>query len=150
MSLPHDPYITATCDALTTASLVPAGAWTSDAETAGSYRYLSATITLTADDSGLDPARWPHGLVLRWEWHTGIEDGEAERGPVWLWQKGRRDGSFAEQQTLTAEGYASPPTVTAAARALADSGQTPWPDRWEHAHTLDAACQAWAAKETGQ
>lgn len=148
--LPHDPYIEAVSNALTAASHKPADAWTSDAETAGSYRYLSATITLTPDESGIDPDRWPHGLLLRWEWHTGIEDGEPERGPSWAWQKGRRDGSFTEPQTLTADGYASPTVVADAARTLAAGSETPWPDRWEHAHTLDTACQTWAATEAGQ
>ncbi|WP_420032206.1 hypothetical protein ACN2WE_04930 [Streptomyces sp. cg28] len=150
--LAHDSYIAATCDAVATAGIKPADTWTSDAETAGSYRYLSATITLTPDESGIDPDRFPHGLLLRWEWHTGLEaaDGEPERGPVWLWQKGRRDGSFTEPQTLTADGYASPAVVAAAAAALADDRETPWPDRWKHAHTLDTSCQTWGATEAGR
>lgn len=150
--LAHDFHIVAVSDALAMAGLKPADIWTSDAETAGSHRYLSATITLTPDESGIDPDRFPHGLLLRWEWHTGIEaaDGEPERGPSWAWQKGRRDGSFTEPQTLTADGYASPTVVAAAARALAAGSEMPWPDRWQHAHTLDTACQAWAATEAGR
>lgn len=150
-TLPHGPYITAVCDALSTAGLKPTDVWTSDAETAGSYRYLSAAITLAPEESGIDPSRWPYGLLLRWEWHTGLEaaDGEPGRGPSWQWQKGRRDDSFTEPHTLTADGYTSSAVVADAARALTAGTEAPWPDRWEHAHTLDAACTVWAAEEAG-
>ena len=150
-TLPHDPYITAVVEALTDTGLDPAGeVWTSDAESAGSYRYLSATIILTPDTTAIDPARWPHGLLLRWEWHTGTEaaDGEPERGPAWTWAKrARRDNS--EPELLPVDGYANPVQVTAAAHELAASGAAvkPRPGRWAAAAGLDQACAAWAADE---
>lgn len=172
MSLPHDPYITAVCDALTAAGLEPGDdTWLSDSETRGSYCYLGAVITLDpsgtrnldADDipSGAD---WPHGLMLTWEWHTGVEadQGEPEKGPVWEFAEMKPGGSCEYPTGLPVYGYASPAAVVDAVRKVIareigtghfhNGGQPKWDggiigDSWQHADELDAACETWGAKE---
>lgn len=151
MSLPHDPYITAVVEALTAAGLEPADCWTSDAESCGLYQCLSAVITLDPDTSNLPAKRWPHGLLLIWEWHTGIEaeNGEPERGPSWEWAKlVDPHGRCGERQAFTSLGYPSPAYVVESVRALIDRrNQSVAAQRWERADELDAACEAWGAKE---
>lgn len=148
-TLPHDPYITAICDALTAAGLEPADAWTSDAESCGLYQYLSAVITLDPDTSGIPAARWPDGLILCWAWHTGIEDGEPERGPVWEWARlVDSHGQCGELEPFTALGYPSPAYVVESVRALIERRNQATPaERWERHAELDAACEAWGAEE---
>lgn len=151
MTLPHDPYITAVTDALTDAGLEPADGWTSDAETRGVYCYLNAVITLDHDTSGIDPQRWPHGLILIWEWHTGTEaaDGEPDRGPSWEWARlVDSHGQCGEREALTAVGYASPTYVVESVRALIEHRNQSTPaELWQRAKELDAACEAWGATE---
>ncbi|MDW6058048.1 hypothetical protein SAZ11_08095 [Streptomyces sp. FXJ1.4098] len=151
MTLPHDPYITAIVDALTTAGFTPADNFTDDSDTSGSHFYLRAVITLDPDTSGIDPQRWPHGLILIWEWHTGIEvaDGEPERGPTWEWARlVDSHGQCGERAALTAVGYASPAYVVESVRALIERRNQSTPvELWEHAMELDAACAAWGAAE---
>lgn len=168
--LPHDPYISAVTEALTSAGVEPADYWTSDAETRGVYCYLNAVITL--DPSGthdLDrddiPAgvTWPHGLLLIWEWHTGLEeDGEPERGPVWQFAELKGDGSNEYPTGLPVHGYAAPGAVVEAARLVIDGrikpghfhngGQAGWDGglvggNWAQADALETAAGAWATKE---
>jgi hypothetical protein len=168
--LPHDPYITAVCDALTAAGLEPADAWTDDSETRGTYCYLGAVITLdpsgTRDEMPEDiPADslWPYGLLLIWEWHTGVEDGEPERGPQWQFAELKKDGSNEYPTDLPVYGYASPAAIVEAVRKVLDEsigaddfhnlGQWRGWDggiiggSWERSAELDAACEAWGAKE---
>jgi hypothetical protein len=169
--LPHDPYITAVCDALTAAGLeLTDHCWTDDCETRGTYCYLNAVITLdpsgtiTADEQPDGGADWPHGLLLIWEWHTGIEaeDGEPEKGPVWQFAELKSDGSNEYPTGLPVYGYASPAAVVDAARKVISReigaghfhnfGQAKWDggiigDSWERADELEAACEAWAAEE---
>lgn len=149
--LPHDPYITAAVEALTAADLQPADHFTDDSDTVGSHRYLRAVITLDPDTSGIDAARWPDGLILIWEWHTGIEaeDGEPERGPVWEWARlVDPHGQCGERLAFTALGYPSPGYVVESVRALIERRNQSAPaERWERADELDAACEAWAAEE---
>lgn len=174
-TLPHDPYITAVCDALTTAGIeLTDQCWTDDGETRGTYCYLNAVITL--DPSGtrdLDwedvpaDAAWPHGLLLIWEWHTGIEaeDGEPERGPSWQFAELKSDGSNEYPASLPVYGYASPTAVVEAARKAIDrsigagsfygSGAPKWDggiigDSWERADEVDAAGEAWGAQEAAE
>ncbi len=153
MTLPHDPYTAAVCDALTAAGLTPADAFTDDSDTRGLHCYLRAVITLD-DSSGLDTRRWPHGLLLIWEWHTGIEaaDGEPERGPSWEWAPlVDAHGQNGERQALTSVGYASPAYLVESVHALlGDRNQATPAERWEHAAGLDAACEAWGATEGAQ
>lgn len=150
-TLPHDPYITAVCDALTAAGLEPADHFTDDSDTSGSHCYLRAVITLAPDTSGLDAKRWPDGLILIWEWHTGIEvaDGEPERGPSWEWAPlVDPHGQCGERKPLTALGYPSPAYVVESVRALIERRNQSTPaERWERADELDAACETWGATE---
>lgn len=149
-SLPHDPYITAVCDALTAATLTPADAFTDDSDTSGSHFYLRAVITLD-DSSNLPANRWPHGLILIWEWHTGIEadQGEPERGPSWEWAPlVDPHGQCGERAAFTALGYPSPAYVVESVHALIDRRNQSMPaERWERADELEAACEAWGAAE---
>ncbi|GAA0359233.1 hypothetical protein PV735_11205 [Streptomyces turgidiscabies] len=169
-TLPHDAYITAVCDALTAAGLEPTDhCWTDDGETRGTYCYLNAVITLDpsgaiaedVDDYPADAA-WPHGLLLIWEWHTGIEDGEPERGPVWQFAELKGDGSNEYPTGLPVYGYASPAAIVEAARKVISreigpgsfhgSSAAKWDggiigDSWERADEVDAACEAWGVNE---
>ena len=151
--LPHDPYITVVCDALTAAGLSVQDGHTDDCETRGTHCFLNAVITL---DPG---AAWPHGLLLIWEWHIGEDP---ERGPSWQFAALKEDGSSAYPTDLPVHGYASPAAIVDAARKVIDRsigpgdfhnlGQPEWDGgiiggTWEHRDQLDAACEAWAADE---
>ncbi len=152
-ALPHDPYIDAVRNALDEAGLEVADGWTSDAETQGVYCYLSAVLTLDTKTSGLDPERWPNGLILIWEWHTGIEadQGEPERGPYWQWaEKTTSPGWNEPPQQLPVPGWVAPEMLAAAVASLVHTG-TPFPmgSLW-HDHLrqpVEAAIEAWAADE---
>lgn len=163
---PQDPYITAITDALTAVGLPTGDTWTSDAETIGMYCHLSAVVTLDPDRTAdLDHedipagADWPHGLILIWEWHTGLEDRGPERGPIWLFAEVNADGSNWEPSWLPVEGYASPAAVVEAARAViartitaAPGGMTTGEyeentERWDSADQLELVCAAWSDRE---
>jgi hypothetical protein len=173
MTQPHDPYINAVADALTAADVTVADGRTNDCETRGTYCYLNAVITLdpsnTLDLDAEDiPAGtpWPHGLLLIWEWHTGIEadQGEPDRGPVWQFAKLNDDGSSEYPTDLPVYGYASPAAIVEAARKVISREIQPgsplgygqwrgWDggvigDSWGQADALEAACDTWAARET--
>ncbi|MDI5965771.1 hypothetical protein [Streptantibioticus silvisoli] len=154
------------CNALTAAGLEPGDdTWLSDSETRGTYCYLGAVITLDPSSNDEDipvGAAWPHGLILTWAWHTGVEDGEPERGPVWEFAELNADGSNAYPTDLPVHGYASPAAVVEAVRRVIDrsigaghfynGGQPKWDGgiiggSWERADELAAWCEAWSAKE---
>ncbi|MFF5984388.1 hypothetical protein ACFY78_36655 [Streptomyces olindensis] len=172
--LPQDPYIQAVTDALTAAGLPPTDhSWTDRCESLGTYRYLNAVITvdpsnthdLDYDDVPAD-VEWPHGLLLLWEWHTGVEavHGEPDRGPAWQFAELKRDGSNEYPTGLPVHGYASPDAIVDAARKVIareirptsfDGGPSTWRGEviggsWERADELAAACDAWAVKETAE
>ncbi|MFJ8110465.1 hypothetical protein [Streptomyces sp. NPDC096132] len=168
-TLPHDPYIAAIGDALASAGLeLTDHCWTDDCETRGTYCYLNAVITLdpsgsiASGDEG--DAAWPHGLILIWEWHTGIEAeyGEPDRGPIWQFAELKGDSSNDFPTELPVYGYASPAAVVEAARKVIDrsigaghffnGGRAAWDggiigDSWERADELNAACEAWGKTE---
>lgn len=148
-SLPHDPYIAAAIEALTAAGLEPVDHFTDDSDTRGSHCFLRAVITLDPDTT-----RWPHGLILIWEWHTGIEaaDGEPDRGPSWEWARlVTEHGECGERQAFTSLGYPSPAYVVESVRALIERRNQSAPaESWEHAGELDAACEAWGVDEASQ
>ncbi|MET9729654.1 hypothetical protein ABZZ79_03005 [Streptomyces sp. NPDC006458] len=170
-TLPHDSYIEAVTETLTANGLKPAELWTDDGESRGTYCYLNAVITLdpsgthdTDDEDLPEGTPWRHGLLLIWEWHTGIEeeDGEPERGPLWLFAELKADGSCEYPTTLPVYGYASPAAIVEAARKVISreigaghlfNGGTPtWDgqligDSWEQHAELDAACEAWGTDE---
>jgi hypothetical protein len=172
-TLPQDPYITAVCDALTAAGLEPTDyTRTDDCETRGTYCHLNAVITLdpsgtlaSDEEDARDGAAWPHGLLLVWEWHTGVEadQGEPSKGPVWLFAALKADGSNEYPVSLPVYGYASPAAVVEAARKVLAReikpnpysmfGEVLWDGgviggTWERHAELDAACETWGAAET--
>lgn len=148
--LPHAPYIAAVDLALTAAGLPPEEMLTGDSEARGVYCFLNAVITVG-------------DLLLIWEWHTGAEDGGPERGPLWLFAALKADGSNEYPTELPVYGYADPAAVVEAARKVIggqigagsfyDYGAAKWDGgviggAWERAGELEAACEAWGAKET--
>ncbi|MEU8728751.1 hypothetical protein AB0C68_05145 [Streptomyces tendae] len=174
-TLPQDPYIEAIGDALTAAGLEPTDhSWTDDGETRGTYCYLNAVITLdpsgtlaSDDEDAIDGAAWPHGLLLLWEWHTGVEadQGEPERGSFWQFAELKADGSNEYPSSLPVEGYASPAAVVEAARKVIsreigaghffNGGVPSWDggtigETWERHAELDAACEAWGNDEASE
>lgn len=162
-ALPHDAYITAVCDALTAAGLeLTDMCWTSDSETRGTYCYLDAVITLDPKSFGADRDEWPHGLLLIWEWHTGIEadQGEPVKGPLWLFAELKDDGSNEYPTDLPVEGYASPAAIVEATRKVISQeigqghtfGIPRWDGgiiggSWDQADALNSACEAWGTAE---
>lgn len=170
--LPHDDYTTHVIEALSYASLTPAEYWTSDGETRGTYCYLNAVITLDPshthdldDDDIPDGTAWRHGLALIWEWHTGIEADEPERGPQWLFAELKDDGSNEDPTGLPVEGYANPAAVVEAARKVISReigaghfhnfGLPKWDGgviggSWDRADELDAVCEAWGVDERSE
>jgi hypothetical protein len=148
--LPHADYTAAVTDALTEVGLDPVNAWTDDCDTRGAYRYLRAGFHFTPEEThGVDPARWPDGLLLIWEWHPGLETGEAERGPVWLWAKRLPDGSNTDPVPLPLPGFANPVQVAWSLAELINTGCTPRRriGEWACAASTSAACEAWAEEE---
>ncbi|MBU8549759.1 hypothetical protein IMX12_13165 [Streptomyces sp. Babs14] len=144
-TLPHDPYIEAVTETLTAAGLEPEQVDVRDDETRGVHLYLDAVITLTPEASGIDPDEWDDGLILVWEWHTGLD--EDERGPSWQWAQLNEDGSNWPLQPMAVYGYASPAAVVTVVRqTLANPRVDHEPDLgvWEHANDLDTACEDWA------
>ncbi|MFI1723883.1 hypothetical protein [Streptomyces sp. NPDC020489] len=163
-TLPHDTYIEEVYTALDDAGLAVDDSFTEDSDTRGLYRYLNAVITLDLEHTS-HAEDWPHGLLLIWEWHTGIEadQGEPDKGPVWLFAEAKDDGSNDWPTVLPVYGYASPAAVVEATRKVIARKIRPgsvngissarWDggiigDSWDQADVLDAACEAWKARET--
>ncbi|MEV7034567.1 hypothetical protein AB0N99_30600 [Streptomyces sp. NPDC093272] len=146
MPLPHNLYITDIYLALTDIGLPPEQHTLDDSDTRGSHRYLRGILHQPPYQ------RWPHGLLLIWEWHTGIEQDEPERGPVWLWAALRSDGSNTEPALLPVDGYANPVQVAASFDELVSTGEAVKrrPGRWRGADVFRAACEAWGAEEARQ
>lgn len=141
-TLPHDLYLTQTLLALADVGLDPTDHTLDDCDTRGTHQYLRGILHQPPYQ------RWPHGLLLIWEWHTGIEaaDGEPERGPVWLWAALKSDGSNTEPALLPVDGYANPAQVAAALGELVDTGAAVKrrPGQWPGADALDNDCTQWA------
>lgn len=144
-ALPHDLYLTEVYLALYDVGLNPDHHTLDNSDTRGTHCYLRGILHQPPYQ------RWPHGLLLIWEWHTGIEadQGEPERGPAWLWAALRPDGSNTELTLLPVDGYANPTQVAAALDELISTGEAVKrrPGRWRGADALDAACEAWGADE---
>jgi hypothetical protein len=145
VTLPHDLYLTQVYSALYDVGLDPDSHTLDDCDTRGTYRYLRGMFHHPPYQ------RWPHGLLLIWEWHTGIEadQGEPQRGPMWLWAALRPDGSNSEPVPLPIDGYANPAQVAASFDELVQTASAlkRRPGRWRGAEVLDADCAAWAAEQ---
>lgn len=143
--LPHDLYLTQVHFALADVGLDPDHHTLDDSDTRGTHCYLRGMHHHPPYRS------WPHGLLLIWEWHTGTEadQGEPGRGPAWLWAALLADGSNTEPARLPVDGYANPVQVAAAFDELVETGEAvkTRPGRWRGADDLNAACEAWGAKE---
>lgn len=147
-TLPHTSYIDAVEAALTEAQMKPEQV---DAFVEDSYdvAYLRGVITLTPDTSGIPASRYPHGLLLIWDWHTGLDD-DNERGADWQWARVNKDGSNTwPYNELPVPGWVAPPMLAAAAATLAHTGKAaPMNSLW-HDHLRGqavAACEAWGAE----
>lgn len=147
-TLPHTSYIDAVEAALTEAQVKPEQV---DAfvEDSGDVAYLRGVITLTPETSAIPADRFPHGLLLIWEWHTGLDD-DNERGAEWQWARRNDDGSCQyPYTTLPVPGWVAPPMLAAAVATLAHTGKpTPMTSLW-HDHLREqavAACEAWGAE----
>ncbi|MFD5491536.1 hypothetical protein ACFWH4_01005 [Streptomyces sp. NPDC127091] len=144
---PHAPYINAIEAALTEAGMEPERV---DAFEEDSYDvpYLRGVITLTPETSGIHVVRFPHGLILVWDWHTG-RDEDYDRGPIWQWARLNEDGSNSWPfEELPVPGWVMPATLAGAAVTLAHTGTaTPMTTGW-HQHLrapVQDAIEAWAA-----
>ncbi|MGW1615758.1 hypothetical protein ACWCQZ_41180 [Streptomyces sp. NPDC002285] len=148
MALPHNLYLTEVYLALHDVGLDPDHHTLDDSDTRGTHCYLRGMLHQPPYQ------RWPHGLLLIWEWHTGIEAdrGEPERGPVWLWAALQPDGSNSEPALLPVDGHANPVQVAAALDELVSTGAAVKrrPGRWRGADALDAACGAWGVEESAE
>ncbi|GGX40887.1 hypothetical protein [Streptomyces noursei] len=152
-TLPHAPYIDAVTSAFEEVGLVSADSWADDCDTRGTRSYLRAVLRFTPEETaGVKREQWPHGLLLIWEWHTGIEadQGEPERGPVWLWATCLSDGSNSDPEPLLVDGYAD---LLQLGFALAELIRVGRPEKrhngeWADTAALAAACEAWAVAES--
>ncbi|WP_406170164.1 hypothetical protein OIE52_38875 [Streptomyces canus] len=145
-TLPHSPYIAAVGAALTEAKMEPEQ---TDAFVEDSYdvAYLRGVVTLTPETSGIPADRYPHGLILIWDWHTG-RDKYYDRGPAWQWARLNEDGSNRDPEPLPVPGFVAPAMLAATVATLAHTGTaTPMGSLW-HDHLrapVEAAIAEWAA-----
>lgn len=146
-TLPHDDYIRAVESELTDAKMVPERADTF-VEDSYDVPYLRAVITLTPETSGIPADRYPHGLLLIWDWHTGRDD-DYDRGALWQWARLNEDGSSRfPYEPLPVPGWVMPAMLAATTAMLAHTGTaTPMHSLW-HDHLRAAAvtaCETWGA-----
>ncbi|GFH34347.1 hypothetical protein [Streptomyces pacificus] len=148
-ALPHTPYITAVETALTQAALTPQQA---DAFVEDSYDvpHLRGVITITPETCDIPADRWPHGLLLAWDWHTGRDDDYYDRGPVWQWARLNGDGSSRSLEPLPVPGWVAPAMLAAVAATLAYTGKlAPMGSLWHDdlRTPVETAIEQWAADE---
>jgi hypothetical protein len=108
--------------------------------------YLRGVITLTPETSGIPADRYPHGLILIWDWHTG-RDQYYDRGPVWQLARLNDDGSNQwPYEPLPVPGFIAPAMLAATATTLVHTGTpTPMNSGW-HDHlrqAVEAAIETW-------
>jgi hypothetical protein len=148
-TLPHAPYIEAVETALTEAKMEPEQADTF-VEDSYDVPYLRGVITLTPETSDIPADRFPHGLILIWDWHTG-RDEDFERGSVWQWARLNDDGSNRDPEPLPVPSFVAPEMLAATVAGLAYTGKPiPMGSQW-HDHLrqpVEAAIEQWAAEET--
>ncbi|MFD5566589.1 hypothetical protein [Streptomyces cadmiisoli] len=146
--LPHQPYIEAVVHELTTATMEPEQ-FDSFIEDSYDFAYLRGVITLTPETSAIPATRYPHGLILVWDWHTG-RDEDYDRGPIWQWARLNEDGSCRDLEPLPVPGWVAPEMLAATAATLAHtSSPTPMASLW-HEHLrkpVEQAVEAWDAEE---
>jgi hypothetical protein len=142
---PHTPYLEAVVSALAEAKMEPEQA---DTFTEDSYDepYLRGVITLTPETSGVPDGRYPHGLILIWDWHTG-RDEDYERGASWQWARRNEDGSNQwPYEPLPVPGFVAPAMLAAAVATLVHTGRpTPMNSLW-HDHLrkpVESAIETW-------
>lgn len=144
IALPHAPYIDAIEAELRDAAITPEQV---DATVEDSYDvpHLRGVITLTPDTTGFPAERFPHGLILVWDWHTG-RDADYARGPVWQWARLNEDGSNWELKPLPVPGWVAPAMFTTTVAILLHTGKaTPMNSGW-HQHLrqpVEDAIHAW-------
>ncbi|MFE3631561.1 hypothetical protein [Streptomyces goshikiensis] len=149
--LPHDHYIDAVVTALADVGRDPANVTLDDCDTRGAHRYLRALLHFTPEVAyGVDQTVWPHGLLLIWKWHTGLEAdlGEPERGPVWLSAKCSSDGTNDEPVPLPVPGVANPMQVAFSLAELINTGRAGKRriGHWACAVSLITDCEAWGIR----
>jgi len=148
-TLPHAPYINAVEVALTEAKMVPEQADTF-VEDSYDVAYLRGVITLTPETSGIPTDRFRHGLLLVWDWHTGLDEYEPDRGPAWQWGRLNEDGSSRDPEPLPVPGFVAPEMLAATVATLVHTGKpTPMSSLW-HDHLrkpVETAIEAWGADE---
>ncbi|MFJ3984342.1 hypothetical protein [Streptomyces fungicidicus] len=147
-TLPHDPYIDAVVTEFTNTAMTPEQYDVRDSESCGMHLMLDAVITLTPEDSGIPSDRYPHGLILLWEYHDGHEDGCLNEGAVWQWARLNEDGSNWLPEPLPVPGWVMPAMLAGAVVTLAHTGTaTPMTTGWhQHLRTpVQDAIEAWAS-----
>ncbi|NEY33052.1 hypothetical protein GTU99_12765 [Streptomyces sp. PRKS01-65] len=150
--LPHDPYITAVIDALTTAGLEPTEHWTDageldpyrDDDYAGLACMLTAVLVWDGDHPALTDTNAPHGITLLWE-HPAEQ---------WQWARRKRNGHLErEPEFLPLPRWADPDAVVDVVRVLLAGLEVPGgedPRLWLDYVAAGEAVTAWAAAETGE
>ncbi|MDX2520574.1 MULTISPECIES: hypothetical protein [Streptomyces] len=147
-TLPHDPYITAVVDALTTAGLEPTTAETRDTEenrfAPDTGAELDALLVWDGDTAGLNTDAHEDGIVLLWE-HPAEQ---------WQWAPRKQHGELKhEPEFLPLHRWADPAAIVDVVRVLlaglpAPGGQDP--RLWLHFVSAHAAVDAWEATEAAQ
>ncbi|WP_329309368.1 hypothetical protein [Streptomyces microflavus] len=128
-SLPHDPYMAATANALAAWGLAPASWWSAeeDERLDGVFRW-----------DAVPSEHWPHGVYLSWDQHTG-------------WNLIETGGTRNLHRLPNCRTYCDPQQVASDTRALLAQGPdaiTPGPitldARWDLRDTQNAV-QRWEA-----
>ncbi|KMS79080.1 hypothetical protein ACH49_13565 [Streptomyces leeuwenhoekii] len=140
--LPHDPYIDAVLNALTTAGLEPDDSWTGEDEVDRYDTGLDAgcTTMLDAHLVWMESSAHPHGIHLVWE-HPAEQ---------WQWAPRKADGSLERDlEFLPMLGrWSAPAAIVPVVRALLagerlPEGHAPY---WHEADAVRRAVTEWAGR----
>lgn len=136
--LPHDPYMDAIDQALTTAGLGGSDGWTSVGDEYDDHGGLlpSAVFLWSRNEPAVNTDELPDGLVLHWTSEAG-----------WEYAPLLPDGSNeAPLRHTFLDVWAAPDLAVATVRELlAGDKPTRRDGEWEHAETAKAAVEAWRA-----
>lgn len=143
-TLPHDPYITAICDALTTAGLEPTTAETRDTEEnrfdPDTGAELDALLVWDGDAPGLNTDAHEDGIVLLWEHPAG----------QWQWAPRKLHGELEHEPEflVSLPRWVDPAVVVIVVRELlaGRSAPTSVGPLWLGHEQAQAAVDAWAAE----